>query len=106
MTLEDLKAALDKACLDEYKCGCYDIDNLDEDVYDANGLHVVEDEDWTQDGKYQYADIIVGDNEGNFFCLNNSRSGSYHTDWYYGEPSIYQVKRVEKVVTTVVWEGV
>lgn len=106
MTLQQLKALLDKACLDSYNCGCYDIDEIDEE--DAPGLYVVEDDDWTQDGKYQYSSTIVGDGEGNFFCLNNNRSGSYHTDWYYGEPTIQQVARVEEVVTktVVTWKGI
>lgn len=106
MTLEQLKAMLDEACLDEYHCGYYDIDEVDFD--DEHGLQVVEEGDWVQDHKYQYCTTIVKDNEGNYFMLDNNRSGSYHTDWYYGIPDISQVKRVEKVVTKTVvsWEPV
>lgn len=108
MKLEELKALLDEACVDNYGQGCYDIDNIDIDAYEKNGLEIVEDDQWTQEGKYQVSSTIVKDNEGNYFCLNNHRSGSYHTDWYYGEPCISQVKRVEKVVTKTVvsWEAV
>lgn len=106
MKLEELKAMLDEACMDSYGCGCYDIDDVDYD--DVHGLKVVEEGDWTQEHKYQYCSTIVQDNEGNYFQLDNSRSGSYHTDWYYGEPSISQVKRVEKEITKIVvsWEPV
>lgn len=106
MKLEELKAALDEACLDEYGCGCYDIDEIDIAVYMENGLEIVEEDDWTQDGKYQHSATIVKDNEGNFFYLNNNRSGSYHSDWYYGEPHVCQVKKVEKVIATTVWESI
>jgi hypothetical protein len=104
MKLEELKAALDEACLDSYGCGCYDIDNLPEEFE----LEVVEEDDWVQDYKSQYCTTIVRDNEGNYFQLDNNRQGSYHTDWCYGVPSISQVKRVEKVVTKTVvsWEAV
>jgi hypothetical protein len=106
MTLNELKAMLDEACLDEYRCGCYSIDDIDYD--DVHGLEVVEEGDWVQDYKSQYCTTIVKDNEGNYFQLDNNRQGSYHTDWYYGVPSVSQVKRVEKVVTKTVvsWEAV
>jgi hypothetical protein len=100
MKLEELKAMLDEACLDSYGCGYYDADSIDAD------LDVVEEGDWVQDHKYQHCTTIVKDKEGNYFQFENSRSGSYHTDWYYNPPTIYQVKRVEKVVTKTVvsWE--
>lgn len=101
MKLEELKALLDEACLDDCRCGCYDIGYIDTEKY---GLEVVEEEDWTQDGKYQHSETIIKDNEGNFFCLNNNRSGSYHSDWYYGEPSVCQVKKVTKMVEVTSWE--
>lgn len=106
MKLEQLKAMLDAECLNSWGEGCYDIDNIDID--DEHGLKTVVAGEWVQDGKYQYHEEIVQDNEGNYFCINNNRSGSYHTDWYYGEPSVSQVKRVEKVVTKTVvsWEVV
>lgn len=106
MTLNELKALLDEACLDEYRCGCYDIEEIDIEAYEKHGLEVVEEEDWTQDGKYQHAATIIKDNEGNFFCLNNNRSGSCHSDWYYGEPNICQVKKVTKMVEVTSWEVV
>ncbi len=104
MKLEELKDALDEACLDSYKCGHYDIDNLPELFWDK--LEVVEDSDWVQEGKYQYCTTIVKDDEGNHFEIYNNRSGSYHTDWYYGEPSIHAVKPVVETITRVVWKFV
>lgn len=104
MTLIELEDALKEACLDSYKCGHYDIGNLPEMFWDK--LEVVEEGEWSQDGKYQYQGTIVKDNEGNHFSLYNNRSGSYHTDWYYGEPSIHQVQPVVTTITKVVWKAV
>ena len=104
MTLEELKDALDEACLDTYKCGYYDIDNLPELFWDK--LKVVEEDDWTQDHKYQYQSTYVVDNDGNHFCLSNNRSGSPFTDWDYGAPSICQVVPKVETITRVVWKVV
>jgi hypothetical protein len=88
--------------LNSYGEGFIGEDELPED------FEIVEDDDWTQDHKYQHCTQIFKDGEGNFFSVTNSRSGSYHTDWYYQEPHVEQVKRVEKVVTKTVvsWEAV
>ena len=101
MKLQELKDALDEACLNSYKCGRYDIDYLPE-LFESR-LEVVEEGDWTQDYKYQYSETIVKDDEGNHFMLSNSRSGSPFTDWEYGEPSITQVVPKVKVISTVEW---
>jgi hypothetical protein len=101
MTLEQLQEYV-KQHLDSYGDGFIGEDELPED------FTLVEDDDWTQEHKYQYHVAIYKDGEGNYFQIQNTRSGSYHTDWYYGEPYINQVKRVEKVVTKTVvsWEAV
>lgn len=101
MNLETLKEYV-KQHLDSYGEGFIGEDELPEDFV------LVDDDDWTQDHKYQYLCQIFKDGEGNYFCINNSRSGSYHTDWYYGTPDISQVKRVENEVTKIeiTWEVV
>lgn len=86
-----------KASLDEYRCGFFGEDDLPEDVV------LVEEDDWTQEHKYQYCSAVYKCPEGNYFEVSNNRSGSYHTDWYYGEPSVRQVTPVEKVVKTTEW---
>lgn len=96
MTLEQLQEIM-KASLDSYGEGYFGEDDIPE------GMELVCDEDWTQSGKYQYSFTVYKDAEGNHFGVNNSRSGSYHTDWYYGTPQLGQYKPVEKVVTTIEW---
>jgi hypothetical protein len=92
--LEQLK----DLCRDDHYLG---IDDLPEEFEE------VEDGDWTQDGKYQFSTSIVRhDPTGRFFAIHNTRSGSYHTDWYYQEPSVNEVRQVEKVITVTEWEPV
>lgn len=104
MTLQELADALKEACADSYSGGHYDIDNLPEIFYSR--LEVVEEGDWIQEGKYQYQSTIVKDDEGNHFEISNNRSGSYHTDWYYGDANVCQVKPVVETYTKVVWKAV
>jgi hypothetical protein len=99
MTLDQLKEIM-KASLDSYGEGYFGED----DVPDT--LLCVEDGDWISEGKYQHQDCVYADDEGNYFMISNSRSGSYHTDWYYNTPTITQVERVVKMVETTTWEAV
>lgn len=80
----------------------YDWDN-------SEYLELVEDGDWTQEHKYQYKESIYKDRKHNvFICINESRAGSYHSDWYYGDPDISIVEKSERVVTKTVieWNGI
>ena len=99
MTLDQLKEHIKKH-LDSYGEGFIGEDELPED------FQLVDTEDWTQEGKYQHCFEVFKDPEGNYFGINNSRSGSYHTDWHYQEPYVSQLKRVEKTVVQVHWEVV
>lgn len=55
-------------------------------------LTEVESEGWEQDGKYQScATVYRHEPTGRFVCINQSRSGSYHSDWYYDDPTICEV---------------
>jgi hypothetical protein len=58
--------------------------------------------DWVQDGKYQHCESIVKF-EDEFFSVNESRSGSYHTDWYYNDTYIFPVERREETIVKVSW---
>lgn len=50
----------------------------------------VEEGDWEQDHKYQY-NTSVYEYEGVYVQVNQSRSGSYHSDWYYNDPTFTKV---------------
>jgi len=69
-------------------------DDLDE------SWKMVDEGDWTDEGKYQNCEMIVEKN-GQYFAIALGRSGSYYTDWYYDEPECYPVERKE--ITTVKW---
>ena len=83
------------------------------DLYsgDLERFESVEDGPWEQDGKYQNAVFIVKEiSTGKFYGYSLSRSGSYHTDWYYsfedqGE-MLVEVKPIEKTVVVRTWENV
>ena len=63
---------------------------------------MIEDGDWEVDCKYQFRSSIVKFMD-KYYQINEFRSGSYHTDYYYDAPEIFEVNKVEKVVTTIVW---
>lgn len=68
---------------------------------------IVEEGDWTQEHKYQYAEhIIKHEPSGRHFCISQSRSGSYHSDWYYGESDLSEVKQVTETITVTKWVAV
>jgi len=73
------------------------------------GFEIVEEGEWIQDYKYQGREIIFKF-EDKHYSLYESRSGSYHSDWYYGsenwseEVEVYEVEPVE--VTTIQWRAV
>jgi hypothetical protein len=90
MTIEEFLAAYEAAdqCLDE----------LPEE------FTVVEVGEWSQEHKSQYARHIVMAH-GQFFCISESRSGSYHTDWFYDEPTVQEVTREEETKVVVTFKG-
>jgi len=72
------------------------------------GFKVAEEGEWVQDYKYQAStDIVRHEATGRCFEVYQSRSGSYHTDWYYSTPELGdEVKLVTKTVTVERWEAV
>jgi len=74
----------------------------DIDCIDAEGFEIIEEGDWEQEHKDQYASHIVKLDD-QYFSVNESRSGSYHTDWYYGDTDIVPVDRLEETKVVVSW---
>jgi len=61
----------------------------------------VDDGEWVDYGKYSYKNTVykLGDQ---YLEIRQSRSGSYHTDYYYLDPDCYEVIPKEvKVITYV-----
>lgn len=77
-------------------------------IYDLpEGFNVVEEGDWTQEHKYQNAEhIVLHVASGRHFILNQGRSGSYHSDWYYSETYLTEVKQVTETVVVTKWVAV
>lgn len=75
---------------------------------DMYGWEYAQEGEFTQDGKCQYSTSIIRHiQSGRCFQVSCSRSGSYHTDWYYTyDNDPVEVKAVEKVVKTIIWEAV
>jgi len=73
------------------------------------GFEIVEEGEWIQDYKYQCREIVFKF-EDKHYSLVESRSGSYHSDWYYSsedwadEVEVTEVEPVE--VIEVEWRAV
>lgn len=67
---------------------------------DHPDIETVEEGSWEQDGKYQFCEAIFK-HEDEFYCVSQSRSGSYHSDWYYNDPDVYEV--TPKEIKTIKW---
>lgn len=66
-------------------------------------LEIIQDGEWIDDGKYSYLEdcIIKNSETGDFYEINQGRSGSYFSEYYYDEPTFWQVEK--KIVQTEVW---
>ena len=75
------------------------------DSEDAEGLKIIEQSPWEDEGKYstRYTVVLF---KGSHFSIDERRSGSYFTDYHYDDPEFYEVKPVEKTKTYIVWEVV
>lgn len=76
----------------------------DQSLDDVEGLEIVEQGEWTQDHKYQSCETIVRF-EGGLYSVQQSRSGSYHSDWYDCGTSIYPVERQEETKVVVSYKA-
>lgn len=73
------------------------------DFEDSDYLEEIESDEWTQNHKHQYRQVIYWSTKhAVFIAVNESRSGSYHTDWHYDEPDVSVVRKEEKVVTQTI----
>ncbi|ARB05860.1 hypothetical protein fHeYen901_87 [Yersinia phage fHe-Yen9-01] len=73
------------------------------DFDDSEYLEEVEADEWTQNHKHQYRQVIYWSTKHCvFIAVNEARSGSYHTDWHYEDPDVSVVRKVEEVVTKTV----
>lgn len=65
---------------------------------------LVEEGEWTQEHKHQQAyHIVRHDGTGRHFGLAQSRSGSYHSDWYYDATKIAEVHKVTETIVVDKW---
>lgn len=62
----------------------------------------IDDGQWVDEGKYSYNTTIVSKN-GKFFAIDQSRSGSYFSDYFYDKAEVYEVERTEKTITVTTW---
>jgi hypothetical protein len=68
---------------------------------DSGPYKVIESGDWIDDGKYSYSDVIF-EFEGKNYRLNKSRSGSYHSDYYYDKDDWGEEVECDEVTKEVV----
>jgi hypothetical protein len=67
---------------------------------DGTKLEFIERGDWEDEGKYSNNEVIAKDQDGNFWSLSVSRSGSHFTDYDYSYgDEVIQVEKKEVVVT-------
>lgn len=73
------------------------------DLEEAEEVEIIEEGDWVSEGKYEVCESILKYKE-KLFCMVQSRSGSYYTDYYYNEPHFYEV--IPKVISKTIYEAV
>lgn len=73
---------------------------------DSDEYVVIEEDDWKQSGKYQFCNTLVQTKDGKFWRIYQSRSGSYHSDWYYDEPDVTEVEPYTETITIKKWKNV
>lgn len=81
-----------------YKAADNDVDCVEHD----GDYAVIVAGEWEQDHKYQHATHIVRF-DGEHFAVTENRSGSYHTDWHYGDAEIVPVERKVQIKEVVSW---
>ena len=68
-------------------------------------LTIIEVGDWIDEGKRSYRSSYVKI-EDKYYEIEQCRSGSYFTDYYYEDPEVYEVTPKEVVITKTVYERV
>lgn len=71
----------------------------DEEEYDS----LTVDGDWFDDGKREFRTSVmkVGDS---YYQVDECRSGSYYTDYYYDDPIFYEVEPYTETITITKWK--
>ena len=74
------------------------LENTAEDIY--NQFETIEEGNWTDDGKYSFLEdcIIKHIPTETFWSIGQSRSGSYYSDYYYGDIGFGQVEKKTKTI--------
>lgn len=84
-----------------------EIRNADGHIYIQDlpeGFTLVVEGNWSQEHKQQYAEhIVMHSPSGRHFSLEQARSGSYHSDWYYEETYVDEVQKVTETVVVTKW---
>lgn len=77
------------------------------DIYEIDDTRfgIVNEGEWTQDHKNQYQTTIVLF-DGDYFSIDQSRTGSYHTDWFYRDTYIQLVERKTETRVIETWEPI
>lgn len=72
---------------------------FDDEAPEEFGFKLILSGPWTNDGKYEHKeDIYQRIEDDKLFAYFGSRSGSYHSDYYYEEPSeLVEVEPVETI---------
>lgn len=77
----------------------------DEESAPEWNFEIIEDEDWIDEGKYSFKSTFVKWKDA-YYRIDQSRSGSYFTDYDYSEPTFVQVIPEEVVITKTIWKEV
>jgi hypothetical protein len=78
----------------------------EDEGYDFPGFEIIEgDGEWEVDGKYQNRLVIVKYKE-KFYSISEYRTGSYYSDYDYGEPIFTEVEPREVTITKIVYKEV
>lgn len=76
----------------------------DYDFNDSDYLQLVSEEDWCVDSKYEHRQVIYWSTKHHVHvAVDESRSGSYYSDYYYSEPTVSLVKKQEVQVIKTIW---
>ena len=75
------------------------------EMFQEEECAIIEQGSWIDDGKRSYCTSVVKIYD-KFYEIEECRSGSYYTDYYYEDPEIYEVTPKEVVITKTVYERI
>jgi len=68
-------------------------------------LTIINEGSWIDDGKYSFRTSYVKI-EDKYYEIEQRRSGSYYTDYYYDDPEVYEVIPEKVVITKTIYKRV